>query len=256
MSDVYIVEREDLVSVADTIRAKGETQAELNFPNGFKSAINAISTGIPTSLLDNNGTRTDFSGMFKDCALLTELPDLDVSSAVNMTDTFMNCTNLLSPSFASLLQHTNNVKVFNNTFFGCVGLVNIVVNTNSAEQCVNMFASCSHLKNILFNTLSNAVNMTNAFLYCDELTGVQITTTNCIKCDIAFPSSNLSVASLVSIANALNGTVNKSLQLNSYTYILVASIFGHNENGTFVQSGTELSILDFITNVKGWSVTR
>ena len=41
----YIVEGSDLTSVANTIRTKGGTSGSLSFPNGWSSAINAISGG-------------------------------------------------------------------------------------------------------------------------------------------------------------------------------------------------------------------
>lgn len=44
MSD-YLVTDTELTSVADAIRAKGGTSANLSFPTGFVSAINDISTG-------------------------------------------------------------------------------------------------------------------------------------------------------------------------------------------------------------------
>ena len=41
----YIVDGSDLTSVANTIRTKGGTSGSLSFPNGWSSAINAISGG-------------------------------------------------------------------------------------------------------------------------------------------------------------------------------------------------------------------
>ena len=41
----YLAKSEDLTAVADAIRAKGGTDAQLIFPNGMVEAINAIETG-------------------------------------------------------------------------------------------------------------------------------------------------------------------------------------------------------------------
>ena len=41
----YLVTDTELTSIADAIRTKGGTSADLSFPTGFVSAINAISTG-------------------------------------------------------------------------------------------------------------------------------------------------------------------------------------------------------------------
>ena len=45
MANEYTVNAADLTAVADAIRTKGGTSAELSFPTGFASAIAAISSG-------------------------------------------------------------------------------------------------------------------------------------------------------------------------------------------------------------------
>lgn len=45
MENKYLVNSDDLTSVANAIRAKGETSAQLAFPSGFVSAIEGIKTG-------------------------------------------------------------------------------------------------------------------------------------------------------------------------------------------------------------------
>lgn len=55
----YLTTDTDLTAVADAIRAKGGTSAALEYPDGFVSAIGAISTGItPTGTISitENGT--------------------------------------------------------------------------------------------------------------------------------------------------------------------------------------------------------
>ena len=41
----YLAKSEDLTAVADAIRAKGGTDAQLTFPDGFTAAIQAIGSG-------------------------------------------------------------------------------------------------------------------------------------------------------------------------------------------------------------------
>lgn len=52
----------DLTSIANAIRAKGGTSAQLTFPNEFVTAINAISGGggstLVTKTITENGTYT------------------------------------------------------------------------------------------------------------------------------------------------------------------------------------------------------
>lgn len=45
MANEYLINRADLVSVADAIRAKGETTEQLVFPGGFVAAIEGMETG-------------------------------------------------------------------------------------------------------------------------------------------------------------------------------------------------------------------
>lgn len=56
----YLCEGTDLTSVADAIRTKGGTSADLSFPDDFISAISAIPTGEPPTLVTKaitaNGT--------------------------------------------------------------------------------------------------------------------------------------------------------------------------------------------------------
>ena len=56
--DFYRAEKHDLIAVADAIRAKGGTSEPLEFPSGFVTAINDITTPIPSNygLITYNGS--------------------------------------------------------------------------------------------------------------------------------------------------------------------------------------------------------
>lgn len=54
---------EDLASVADRIRSKGGTTSPLAFPDGFNTAVDAISTGVTVQV--KTGTVTGVSGTAK-----------------------------------------------------------------------------------------------------------------------------------------------------------------------------------------------
>lgn len=56
MADVYKVMHSDMASVADAIRAKGETTGQLVFPSGFVTAIHDISTGVALNFQVIGGT--------------------------------------------------------------------------------------------------------------------------------------------------------------------------------------------------------
>lgn len=59
MGTKYQVDGDDLTSIANKIRTKGGTSASLEFPDGFKDAVDAIQTGITptgTKNISTNGT--------------------------------------------------------------------------------------------------------------------------------------------------------------------------------------------------------
>lgn len=69
-------------------------------------------------------------------------------------------------------------------------------------------------------------------------------------------ASHLSDESLVSIANALNGSVTKSLTSTKAYTPRVNVITGNNVDGSFViDDQGAMTLSDFVTNIKGWSVT-
>ena len=49
----YLTNTSELTQVADAIRAKGGTSAQLVFPSGFASAIDALSSGMPVKIVVN-----------------------------------------------------------------------------------------------------------------------------------------------------------------------------------------------------------
>lgn len=80
MSEYYIVPKASLDSVADAIRTKGETSAQLTFPQGFVDAINDIETwdGELVALLTN--TLTSYSN-----STITSIREYSFSGATALT---------------------------------------------------------------------------------------------------------------------------------------------------------------------------
>jgi len=67
----------DLASVADRIRAKGGTSGKLEFPEGYKTAVDAIKTGVTVQrksgsfTTDTNGNATVNCGFKPDLVVIT-----------------------------------------------------------------------------------------------------------------------------------------------------------------------------------------
>lgn len=75
----YITTDQELKSIANAIRTKGNTSTQLQFPTGFVSAIEAISTGItPTGTkqisITQNGTRTEDVTNYANAAITVAIP--------------------------------------------------------------------------------------------------------------------------------------------------------------------------------------
>lgn len=125
----YLTNTTDLTSVADAIRTKGGTTAQLVYPSGFVSAINAIETGggggsdeLVNSLIDRtisgayvNNTVTIVGGYgLAGCTKLTSV----VLPAVQRTDgnAMTGCSALTKADFSNLQQirystFSNNSKL-------------------------------------------------------------------------------------------------------------------------------------------------
>lgn len=89
MSD-YLVTDTELTSVADAIRTKGGTSANLSFPTGFVSAINDISTGASNIV---SGTLTIASDRTSNVVIATPT-DLGLTAAqVSNARGFYICAN-------------------------------------------------------------------------------------------------------------------------------------------------------------------
>ena len=76
--------------------------------------------------------------------------------------------------------------------------------------------------------------------------------------DFAYHNSNpIDDDSWISVANALNPEVQKSINLKSNNRIVCSNILGDNDNGLFVKNinGT-MNLVDFITNIKGWTIVN
>ena len=252
----YLVNSQDLTSVANAIRTKGETQAQLTFPNGFISAINAISTGIPASLLDNNGTRISFQNLFYMCSDLIEAPFLDTKNATNFSQMFSYCSNLVTVPNYDYSKAQSVAFMFND----CTSLVTIdkieLGGEFSSGMSRRMFQNCVNLTTINSIDLSPIVfTGQDEFKNCAKLTNINFKGT--IENSFSFSDSPLlTTASLISIANAL--TRHYTLKLHPTSKTNCDNILGYNNDGTFEVSGsgTQMSLTDFILNVKGWSITQ
>lgn len=177
----------DLTAVANAIRTKGGTSAQLVFPTGFVSAVEAIETGGSFHTLDDyisalnslntltlpetvvlSGTiitKQIFQGNGRTKIKTVSGPNvIQAVSApgVSSTGIFMNCTNLESASFPKLDSVVGSS--LDNCFSGCTKLHRVYA--PKAQFGTSAFLNCTSLTAIVLQMESV---YTSAFAGCTAL---------------------------------------------------------------------------------------
>ena len=139
---------------------------------------------FPEEQLQNINTKigTNFSYMFRDCTILTTIPQLDMSIGTNFNSMFYNCTSL-----TTIPQ----------------------LDTSSGTSFGDMFAYCSSLTTV---ELTSFVSSYNMFAYCSALENLTVTgtiTVNNNNLNLSY-SPKLTVESLMSVINALSDNTGKT----------------------------------------------
>lgn len=154
----YIAKSEDLTAVADAIRAKGGTDAQLTFPDGFVGAVQAIATGggdllaarVTNALTTySNATITSVN----DCgfAYCTALVSVDLPAVTHIkSQGFARCTNLETINFPML------VSIENNCFRNCAKLTEFVTGSHFDSRIdQSTFEGCKALTKADFHHVNN-----------------------------------------------------------------------------------------------------
>ena len=173
MSELVIVEKSDLVSIADKIRERtgdtkglaiGEmttaidnigadfTELESKLSNGFtdysyhffRHAMNEV----PTEILQHTSNGTNFYYMFANSPNLTAVPQFDTSNGMDFGGMLYNCAKITAvPQF-----DTSNGTNFDRMLYGCSVLITVGgIDLSSATIVTNMFFNCPSLENITIN---------------------------------------------------------------------------------------------------------
>lgn len=177
-----------LTSVANAIRTKGGTSASLAFPNGFVSAIEAISGGagvgggypLDSVLLheyaDNLAVETQADYLYPFAFKNTGLTSFSAPNLIRFTDSgssssggigqgvFQNCTRLTSVSLPALIGSGSGGYQFS----GCTALTDVYMPNCPTGQY--MFRGCTALKRIAIPNKYQAGAMNNNGFYgCTNL---------------------------------------------------------------------------------------
>ena len=117
----YLTTDTELTSIADAIRTKGGTQADLVYPTGFVSAINDIPTGggsKPDIVLTGDQRFRFFSSSGTALLNAANYSTIDIS---NLQDMFASNAIISIPFVVNITANMNNINT-DSIFEDCVNL--------------------------------------------------------------------------------------------------------------------------------------
>lgn len=136
----------DLIAVANSIRAKARGGEALTFPEGFTSAIDEIRTSdgeVGKPYIDTS-KMTGFSYFISNnTALIDCLGNLDVSNGKDFSSMFQNVSITTIPPL-----DTKNGTGFGYMFYGCKVKEIQSINLSSAQTASSVFTNCPNLETI------------------------------------------------------------------------------------------------------------
>lgn len=129
------------------------------------------------------------------------------------------------------------------------------ISTSSAASFNSTFLNRRVLKEIIgVLDFSSSTNNNQCFTYCYALESLTFQK-NSIKAGVNISwSSKLTDESLISLANGLNSESTSTIYLHADSKTKCGLILGNNVDGEFVEGEGAMTLRDFITTVKGWTV--
>jgi hypothetical protein len=158
----------------------GWLDIEIGGPNLTASGLTIGGTNVRFAMceraaLRNIGSCTSFASLFSAFRGLREVVITASTSAVtNISNMFLNCSNLVSAPLFNTAAVTNMESAFN----GCNNLSVVpLLNTTLVTNMSSMFAACSSLATIPLLNTAAATNISNMFLNCSSLTTLPLLNT-------------------------------------------------------------------------------
>lgn len=221
-----------------------------------------MAMGIKTSDLERlKGYIVGLNNLFN-TAVLPETVELDFSGFDNiryLESLFVASSGVKNVRIKNLRSTRTNMSIrdifYYNTSITAIEFVNCDFSPQNWSEAFRTTTNVETISGEL--DFTNATNVAHIFNGDTKLREVRFKA-NTLKISIAYINTSplLSDASLISIANGLNGSVTgQSITLHATPKARCSEIMGVNSSGTFIasDSGT-LSLADFITTVKGWTL--
>ena len=156
----YLATDTDLTAVANAIRTKGGTSAQLTFPHGFVDAIEAISGGggevdlfdytWPSGSVSTQNTRIYPYALYYRSGVTA----ISAPNATNVGEfAFSECSSLTSANLPSA------TSIPNSLFKGCRSLTDVTAPL-ATSLSANAFASCTSLRTLVLPSLTSSSGQT------------------------------------------------------------------------------------------------
>lgn len=261
----------DLTSVANAIRTKGGTSAQMAFPAGFVSAVEAIPTGgsdpgdwtaitrMMTSIIIAENPYTKPEEIIIDAGMATTIRIKGgwTDAGGCKTLTILNTNRVLDDFSIGLFCYNGQKPVTLNVLDGI-----------KPKSCIAMFDYQTQLKYVNgvidFSAVTSGNGLSNILRSLTNLIEIRFAP-NSAKYDNwtcwRFQSNSLSDESLVSIVNLPDESVSYSLNLTASAIARLDAMMGTStldQTGTYhiftPDSSGAISASEFVTTVKGWTL--
>lgn len=153
---------------------------ELKHATNFYYAFSECSSlmQIATDNWDTSSA-TNFNRAFYHCYALTELPDIDLSGASNISEMFIGCQVTSVPNY-----NTSSATNMKSMFANCNKIVDFpILNTSHVTTMQTMFTNCSSLSNdSLNNILYMCAHTTNSYTATKTLAYIGLSSAQAAIC--------------------------------------------------------------------------
>lgn len=240
----------DLTNVANAIRTKGGTSAQMAFPAGFVSAVNAIPTGVtPTGTkqisITQNGTTTEDVTNYANAEITVNVPSSgsipwdDFVTHNQMYDCVINASGIADYALRDLPVksiYAPNLTAAVAYFAAAITLESAIFPSFvDASKCQRLFQGCSEkLVSVSLQNLATG-NLTYLFHQCSGLTSVVLPSFNG-----RLNSNNFRKCTSLIAIDTLSPTIS-----NAYEFVDCSNLV------TIILRGSSVATLEGLTSFNG-----
>lgn len=205
----YLVKSEDLTAVADAIRTKGGTDAQLTFPNGFVDAVQAISAGA--AITDGIVVKArDADGYATEVDVYGELFDAEFAYRSNSYDQRSGWNSLKIINLKTPTKIPNSCFSWLNNLETITGMENVteIVGSGAAGTMQNVRLSNCSFPNATYNGNSGRV-----FQNCPNLETIYLP-----KVNGSLKGGHFIIQNCPALKTAELGSVGNGVDIGTYAF--------------------------------------